>query len=139
MTVQPTYVERNPTTDEYEHLIASVGWKPRERRAIAIALEDSLFGVCAEVEGAAVGCGRVIGDGGLHLYLTDVIVCPDFQRQGIGARIVEMLTHFVDSFPFTNTVVGILPTPGSHKFYERHGYKAADAPVMYRWTGGERC
>ena len=72
------------------------------------------------------------------MYLSDVIVRPSFQRQGIGSRIVKMLTEFVTSFPYENTVVGVIPTPGLREFYERHGYESQppDAPAMYRWTGG---
>ncbi|HTO12945.1 MAG TPA: hypothetical protein VMQ51_15330 [Candidatus Binatia bacterium] len=44
-------VERRPTVDEYRRLIAAVG---------------SIFSVCAEAGGTAVGMGRVIGDSGLH-------------------------------------------------------------------------
>ena len=69
-----------------------------------------MFGVCAESDGQLIGMGRVIGDGGLHLYLTDVVVRPDHQNRGIGTRIVAALTAFVEAFPFENTVVGIIPT-----------------------------
>jgi hypothetical protein len=65
-----TIVERLPTVEEYVRLIAAVGFRPRQREAIALALQHSWFSVCAESEGEAVGMGRVIGDGGLHLYLT---------------------------------------------------------------------
>ncbi|HEX2278070.1 MAG TPA: GNAT family N-acetyltransferase [Candidatus Tectomicrobia bacterium] len=77
-----TIVERLPTVEEYVRLIAAVGFRPRQREAIALALQHSWFSVCAESEGEAVGMGRVIGDGGLHLYLTDVIVHPAPQRRG---------------------------------------------------------
>jgi GNAT superfamily N-acetyltransferase len=129
-------VERTPTVEEYLHLIEAVGWRPREPRAVEIALRASLFAVCAEVGGAAVGCGRVIGDGGLHLYLADVVVVPAHQRRGIGTRIVDALTRFVEAVPFRNVLVAVVPTPGLQRFYQRHGYRAqgAAAPAMYRWV-----
>jgi GNAT superfamily N-acetyltransferase len=129
-------VERVPTMEEYLHLIAAVGWRPRERRAVELALGNSLYAVCAETGDHTVGCGRVIGDGGLHLYLTDVVADPAYQRCGVGSRIVAALTRFVDTFPYRNTVVGIIPTPGLQRFYERHGYKAEppDSPALYKWV-----
>jgi GNAT superfamily N-acetyltransferase len=129
-------VERIPTVEEYLYLIAAVGWRPRERRAVELALHHSLYAVCAETGDHTVGCGRVIGDGGLHLYLADVVVVPEYQRCGIGTRIVAALTHFVDTFPYHNTIVGIIPTPGLQRFYERHGYKAqpSDSPALYKWV-----
>ena len=81
-------VERTPTVAEYLALIESVGFRPRDPEAVAIALGNSLFSVCAVADSVIVGRGRIIGDGGLHLYLTDVIFRPQYQRQGIGTRIV---------------------------------------------------
>jgi hypothetical protein len=75
-----TIVERVPTVVEYCELIESVGFRRRDPKAIDIALANSLFAVCAEVSSGIVGCDRVIGNGGLHFYLTDVIVRPEYQR-----------------------------------------------------------
>ena len=110
---QPIHViERNPSVEEYLDLIASVNWRRRDPEAVKIALGNSLFSVCAESEGQLVGMGRVIGDGGLHLYLADVVVRPDHQNRRIGSRIVAALTAFVEAFPFENTVAAIIPTAG---------------------------
>ena len=135
MSNSVSIVERPPTPDEYLSLIASVGWRPRERRAVEVALASSLYAICAVADGHAVGCGRVIGDGGLHLYLTDVIVTPAFQRRGIGTKLVAALTRYVESAPYANTLVAVLPTPGLVGFYARHGFKplSARSPAMERW------
>ena len=79
--------------------------------------------------------GRVIGDGGLHYYLTDIVVDPAHQRQGIGARLVRALTERVEGVPFVNTWVGLFPVEGTADFYARFGYKAQrpTGPAMYRW------
>lgn len=131
-----TLVERTPTVAEYTTLIAAVGWGQRESHAIELAMRQSLFSVCAEENAEIVGCGRVIGDGGLHFYITDVIVLPWHQRRGIGTSIVSALTRYVESIPFTNSLVAILPTPGLVSFYSRHGYKplGSDSPIMQRWV-----
>lgn len=128
-------IERCPTVAEYESLIARVGWKPRDSSAISIALSASLFSVCAEAGDAIVGMGRVIGDGGLHYYLTDIVVDPAYQRRGVGTRIVQALTTFVESVPFKNTWVGVFAVEGSADFYARFGYKAQrpTGPAMFRW------
>lgn len=130
-----TIVERVPSVAEYCNLIEVVGFRRRDPKAVEVALRNSYFAVCAEADSRIVGCGRVIGDGGLHFYLTDVVVHPAYQRQGIGTRIVEALTRFTESVPYMNTVVGVLPTAGSAAFYSRHGYRAQgpDAPAMLRW------
>src|SRR5256885_13642399 len=72
-------VERRPSVEEYCRLISAVGWKPRDVEAVSRALGASLFAICAETNGEVIGMGRVIGDGGLHYYLTDVVVVPPHQ------------------------------------------------------------
>jgi len=127
-------VERRPSVNEYCRLIASVGWKPRDVEAINSALQGTLFSVCVEVGGDTVGMGRVIGDGGLHYYLTDVVVQPSHQRRGIGSEIVAALTQFIERIPFKNTWVGIFAVDGTAEFYARFGYSAQrSSGAMFRW------
>jgi GNAT superfamily N-acetyltransferase len=133
------FIERVPTVDEYADLIRAVGWKPRDRAAIARALANSLYAVCAESSERIVGMGRVIGDGALHFYLSDVAVLPEHQRQGIGTEIVARLNRYLESVPYQNTLVGVITARGTRPFYERCGYRAqsAEAPAMYRWLNGD--
>ena len=128
-------VERRPTVEEYRRLISAVGWKPRDTEAISRALAGSLFAICAEASSAVVGMGRVIGDGGLHYYVTDVVVVPAYQHHGLGSRIVAALTKYIESVPFKNTWVGLFPVEGTADFYARFGYKAQgpSGPAMFRW------
>lgn len=134
-----TIVERAPGVGEYLELIAAVGWRRREVAAVEVALGNSLYAVCAEVGGRVIGCGRVIGDGGMHLYLTDVVVRPEWQRRGVGTRMVERLTRWVEGVPYGNVIVAVLPTAGMAGFYARHGFKAlgVECPVMQRWVNGK--
>jgi GNAT superfamily N-acetyltransferase len=133
----PNYsiIDRTPTGEEYARLIQAVGWRSREPEAIEIALRNSYFSVCAISNDVVIGFGRVIGDGGLHFYLTDIVVKPEFQRRGIGTAIVAALMRWVEGFPFSNTVVAVLPTGGLRSFYERQGFKAhsVNSPQMSRW------
>ena len=135
MSDAASILERSPTAAEYLELIASVGWLPRERRAVEVALANSLYAVCAVVDRRVIGCGRVIGDGGLHLYLTDVIVMPAHQRRGIGTSVVAALVRYIESVPHQNVLAAVLPTPGLVTFYARHGFRPqpAESPVMQRW------
>ena len=49
----------------------------------------SLLWVTAEDDGRLVGFANVIGDGGAHAVLLDVVVDPARQGSGIGTRLVE--------------------------------------------------
>jgi ribosomal protein S18 acetylase RimI-like enzyme len=75
-------VERAPTPDEYRRLRVSVGWNELSPDAIRAGLTGSLYSVVLERDGEAVGCGRVVGDGGVYFYVQDVIVVPELQGLG---------------------------------------------------------
>lgn len=116
-------------------MTAAVGFKPHPPEAIAIGLSNSLFAACAIAEGRVIGLGRVVGDGGLDFYLSSIMVVPEFQRQGVGARIVETLLARVKQIPYTNILVEALPLPGLDGFYSRFGFRACRqyAPGMHLW------
>jgi len=62
-------VERAPTPEEYGRLHASVGWNEVDPDALVAGLSRSLYAVVLEPDGDAAGCGRVVGDGGIYLYV----------------------------------------------------------------------
>ena len=90
-------VERALTPDEYRRLRASVGWNEVDPDGIVAGLSSSLYSVVLERDGDAIGCGRVVGDGGIYFYLQDVIVVPELQGQGWGARIMEAVMRYVEA------------------------------------------
>ena len=115
-------VERLPSPDEYNQLRASVGWGVYDRGVADAALPRSLYGVCALVEGRVVGMARVIGDGGLVFYIQDVIVRPEYQRQGIGTMLMERIMAYIRSHAHHNSVIGLMAAAGKEPFYERYGF-----------------
>jgi GNAT superfamily N-acetyltransferase len=129
-------VHRLPTVAEFAAITAAVGFKPHAEEAIAIGLANSWCGVCAlSADGKVVGVGRIVGDGALDFYLSGIMVVPEFQRQGVGTRIVEALVNRVKEVPYMNTLVEALPLPGLETFYARFGFKACRqyAPGMHLW------
>jgi ribosomal protein S18 acetylase RimI-like enzyme len=77
-------VERIPTVEDYLALCEAVGWRRLDEQMKARGLANALFTVCLLHDDKAIGCGRVIGDGGLYFYLQDIIVPPAFQGKGLG-------------------------------------------------------
>jgi GNAT superfamily N-acetyltransferase len=116
--------ERLPTPQEYRFLRASVGWRERSEDLVRRGLAGSLFGVCAFADGRLVGMARIIGDGGMVFYIQDVIVVPDFQQQGIGARMMDSVMGYVRAHAGRNSVIGLMATKGVEPFYERYGFRA---------------
>ncbi len=128
-------VEREPSLEEYRRLRASAGWSERTDAAMETSLANGLYAVCLVKDGETVGCGRVIGDGGMYFYIQDVIVLPELQGRGFGARIMEAVTAYLERAAPPGAFVGLMAAKGASGFYERYGFvrRADDAPGMFRY------
>ena len=130
-----TIVERKPTVAEYESIVASVGFRGHDHGAVEIALNNTVFSVCAVEEREIVGVGRIVGDGAISFLLTNIMVRPSHQRRGIGTRIVQSLCGLMKTLPHKNMVLEVVALPELQQFYERVGFKASRnaPPGMVRW------
>ena len=115
-------VEKLPSAEEYNQLRALVGWGVYERDVIVESLPHSLYCVCAFVGTEIVGMARIIGDGGLVYYIQDVIVKPDYQRQGIGTRMMDKVMAYLHAHARNNSIIGLMSAKGKEQFYERYGF-----------------
>jgi GNAT superfamily N-acetyltransferase len=133
-TAEYTVVERVPTVDEYLALRQAVGWDRLDEQMAARGLANALFTVCALYQGSVVGCGRVIGDGGLYFYLQDIIVRPEFQRTGLGKLIMQPILGFLNEHAPPGTFVGLMAAQDASGFYTQFGFapRPPDRPGMFR-------
>ena len=82
---------------ELLHLYASVGWtnytdKPE---MLQKAWENSLLTLGAYDGGRLVGVIRTVGDGYSIVFVQDILVLPEYQRRGIGTRLLRtVMDHF---------------------------------------------
>jgi GNAT superfamily N-acetyltransferase len=104
-------VERAPTPDEYGRLRASVGWNELSPDAITAGLSGSLYSVVLERDGEAVGCGRVVGNGGVYF-----IVAPELQGLGWGARIMDAVMHHIDASVRPGSSIGLMAAKDAEGF-----------------------
>ena len=127
-------IERDPTPDEYRHLRAIVGWNELDADAVSAGLTSALFSVVIERDGEAVGCGRVVGDGGIYFYVQDVIVVPELQGHGWGGRIMEAVMRYLDEAVRPGSFIGLMAAKDVEPFYRRFGFERRpdDRPGMFR-------
>lgn len=117
-------IERIPTMEEYRRLCVSVDWENGINFEIAPqSLPKSLFGVVAEVDDKAIGMERIVGDDVMYFYCQDIVVEPDYQRQGIGRQLVEYLLGYIKSRAHGPVFVGLFSTNMAKPLYESFGFK----------------
>ena len=112
------------TFEEYNALRRAVNWGELSLRQFDMIVKNSLFFVIARVDGKVVGTTRCVGDGGYHFFLCDVIVHPDYQKNGIGRMLIGKFMEFVD-----NTVghgetamITLVAAKDKEPFYKKFGF-----------------
>lgn len=71
-----------------------------------------------------VGLIRVVGDGATILYIQDILVLPEYHRQGIGTHLMrEVLRRYA---PIRQKVLATDNTAKTRQFYESCGFVAND-------------
>ena len=88
----------------------------------------SCYGVWLEDEKKLVGFARVISDYATTFYLADVIIDPEYQRQGLGTALVS----YVLSRPVYKDLRGILLTKNAHGLYRKFGFELNTERAMIR-------
>ena len=104
-------------------LYDSVGWSnyTNHPRRLEQAFHQSLFVMAAYDEDKLVGLIRAVGDGLTIVFIQDLLVYPQYQRQGIGRSLLEQtLKRFKDVYQIQ------LATELSDKnlaFYQELGFR----------------
>ena len=103
-----TLAERRPVEDQCQ---------------IAGMLANAGIIITARYDGQLVGVARSISDFHYCTYLSDLAVDEDFQRQGIGKRLIDE-TH--KSIGFRGTLI-LLAAPKAREYYPRIGMEPHDS------------
>ena len=108
---------------EIRRLYESVGWTSYLRREDLLreAYAGSLLTLAAYDRERLCGIVRGVGDGVSVLYIQDLLILPDYQRRGIGSKLLERM---LGAFPDVNqTVLLTDDTEETIGFYEKAGFR----------------
>ena len=85
-----------------------------DEKKTAVALSKTLNITVYDNE-TLVGCLRILTDGYFFGTITEMLVLPDYQRQGIGSRLLQLAREN------TPTMLYFGAQPDAEKFYEKNG------------------
>ncbi|QQZ08806.1 GNAT family N-acetyltransferase [Heyndrickxia vini] len=105
--------------DEMKKIYASVGWTKHTEEIIKQVFEASNVLAFVTVNGRIVGFGRAMSDGVFNAAIYDVVVHPDFQKQGIAKQIMQYLLEKLSDV----SCVHLISTTGNEGFYKKLGLK----------------
>ena len=120
-----------PSIDDYQRLRAEAGLSPFAAEAARLGLPGTVLGVLVRSGEAAVGMGRVVGDGALFFQLVDIAVQPEHQGQGLGKAIVGALLDALAARIAWPAFVSLVADGEAHRLYAQFGF----APVAPKSIG----
>ena len=131
------------TAEEYMNLRKMVGWVQFPLEEAQACIDNAYMVQCVRDDDKAIGVVRLLWDGGYIAFLSDVIVDPEYQGQGIGRKLVEACINRLkkDMKPGYKVKLTLNSAKGKEPFYEKFGFRVRpneDAgPAMDQWFIGE--
>ena len=108
--------------DEIQNLYSQVGWTAYtdNMRALEQGYQNSLLVLAAYESDALLGIVRVVGDGFTIILIQDILVYPNYQRQGIGTALLRAV---LDRYSDVRQVqLATDNTPKTIAFYRSLGF-----------------
>lgn len=84
-----TYAVNPPVTDDALNALFAASWPSHTTVDFQRLLGHALVYICAYDGAALVGFVKMIGDGGIHGFLLDTTVHPDYRHGGVGTQLVR--------------------------------------------------
>ena len=127
------------TPEEYMRLRKMDGWVQFPLEQAKACIDKAFMILCVRDDEKAIGVVRLLWDGGYIAFLSDVIVDPLYQGQGIGRKLVEAsIRKLKDEMkPGYKVKLTLNSAIGKEPFYEKFGFRVRpneDAgPGMDQW------
>ncbi|MFM8828241.1 MAG: GNAT family N-acetyltransferase [Actinomycetota bacterium] len=97
----------------------------RDPERLLIAVERADLALVAVQDGEVVGFVRTMSDGAFAVYIADILVKPDFHRQGIGSKLLQAVLDHYPMKTFHHQV--LIAERDAGGFYRRMGLSAVGA------------
>jgi GNAT superfamily N-acetyltransferase len=122
-TRPPVLIREADVGDHFSGIIElyrAHGWThARDPDRLRTAIECSSFAVVALEDERVVGFARAMSDEAFAVYIADILVAPDRQRQGIGRTMTEAILEHYPMDRFHHQV--LVAERGAEGFYRRLG------------------
>ena len=108
--------------EEILRLYSAVGWKAytEDPAALREGFRNAMLTLAAHEGDELLGIVRTVGDGATIVFIQDLLVFPDRQRQGIGSALVKAV---LDRFPGVRQIeLAADDTPETAAFYRSLGF-----------------
>ena len=134
-------IDYNLTSNDLYYLRKILGWKEISKEQLDKGLEHSEYKITIKNEDDIIAVGRIVTDYSCKGLLSDILVNPNYQKQGFGKIVVTSLIKMVKDNLKDGELfqVEASPTNGNRDFYIKCGmkYKPENQDGTYLWIKGE--
>ncbi len=113
---------KNLDTGQLDSLWTSIGWKSRGRKWEEVFSKSSyVYSLWNDTK--LIGLGRIMEDGIMCMFY-DIAVHPEYQKRGLGTRIMQNLIDQVKDKDYAS--IGLFAweqNPANISFYEKFGFR----------------
>jgi GNAT superfamily N-acetyltransferase len=120
-------IDEFPSNTELAALWAQT-WPFPATQDFQISLRACLLHITARLGGKLIGFVKVASDGGMHAFLLDPTVHPDFGRQGLGTELVKRAAALARQRGAQYLHVDFLPH--LRGFYAKCGFEPTEAGLL---------
>jgi GNAT superfamily N-acetyltransferase len=121
--VDLTLIEEKPTPAEYAALRRLMGWGEIDDETARATVDAAVFSVCLRGGDRLLGLARVVGDGVLYFYISDMMLLPELRGGGHGASLMKSVIGYLAKTAKPGATITVVPMKGREAFYERFGFK----------------
>lgn len=128
-----------PSIETYRTLRRDTGLSEKTISASEKGLANTLFAVQVLCDGAPVGMGRVIGDGGCFFQVVDIAVLKPHQGRGLGKLIMAEITKYLKLAVPESGYVSLIADGKAAALYAQYGFaETAPKSVGMAYRQGSR-
>lgn len=128
------FLEQTPTVEEYLLMRKLGSLSSKSRKGADIGLKNSYYCICVRNHSdEIISMGRIIGDGGTTFQIVDVVTKPEYQKQGIGGQVMELLTKYLETVD-EKAYINLIAEEKAVGLYERYGFDCVEPSKAMKWT-----
>jgi GNAT superfamily N-acetyltransferase len=116
-------IEERPAPEEYAALRCLMGWGEIDDETARASVAAAVFSVCLREGDRLLGLARVVGDGVLYFYVSDVILLPELRGSGHGTSLMKSVIRYLAKAAKPGATITTVPLKGREKFYESFGFR----------------
>jgi len=119
-----------PSIDEFNKLRSEIGWGNTDADMAKMSLDNSLFHVTIRDKTKLIAMGRIVGDGAMYFYVQDIVVHPEYQKRGLGHKVMQYIESYLSGTTKKGATIGLLSAKGKEGFYARFGYIKRPSDIL---------